>query len=57
MDKKPANKKKQLKETEHRFIIPTRLDKVFKGTIVNQALPSLHGGSQLKLRLQSLKGF
>ena len=29
-----------------------KLDKAFKGTVVNRALPSLHGGT-LKLRLQS----
>ena len=38
------------------YIIPTWSDISFRGKIVDQALPSLHG-VHMKLRLQSLKGF
>ena len=34
-----------LKKQKHSYLIHTWSVKAFKGTVVNQALPSLHGGS------------
>ena len=34
-----------LKKQKHGYLFNTRSDKAFKGTVVNKALPSLHGGS------------
>ena len=34
-----------LKKQKHSYLIQTGSDKAFKGSVVNLALPSLHGGS------------
>ena len=39
------NDQKQFKGKKHGYLIHTWLDKAFKGSLVNRALPSLHGGS------------
>ena len=36
---------KSLKKQKHWYLIYTWADKAFKDTVVNWALPSLHGGS------------
>ena len=41
---KPQIKMKSLKKQKHKKIIHFWSDKVFKSTLVNRALPSLHGG-------------
>ena len=44
--RKTANKNKQnLKKQKHWVLIHTWSNKAFEGTVVNRALPSLHGGS------------
>jgi len=35
---------KQFRETKHWYLIHSWSDKAFKDTVVNQVLPSLHGG-------------
>ena len=45
---------KKFKKQKHGYLIYTWSDKAFKGTIVNQALPSLHGGS-LEITLTDTK--
>ena len=41
---KPQIKMKSLKKKKHKKIIHAWSDKVFKSTLVNRVLPSLHGG-------------
>ena len=36
-------KTNRLKKLKHGYLINTSSDKDFKGTVVNRALPSLHG--------------
>ena len=38
-------KRNSLKKQKHGYLIHTLSDKVFKGNLVNRALPSLLGGS------------
>ena len=40
----PKMKKNSLKKEKQRYLIHTWSDKAFKGTAVNRALPSFHGG-------------
>ena len=42
---KPANENISLNKQKDGYLIHTWSVKAFKGTVVNQALPSLHGGS------------
>jgi len=42
--KKPQMKIYSLKKQNHWYLIRTWSDKAFKGTVVNRALTSLHGG-------------
>ena len=53
---KPHMKINSLKTHKYVFLIITSRNKAFKGTVGNQALPSLHRGSQLKLIITNLKG-
>ena len=53
-NRETANEKKPLKETKLWYLIHILSDKVFKGTVVNQALSSLVRKGHLKLGLQSL---
>ena len=45
MPKSLLQRNRKLKKLKHQCLINTQLDKAFKGTVVNRALPSLHGGS------------
>ena len=51
-----ANETKQFKETKTWISKSHLTDKAFKGTVVNQAFPSVHGGS-LKIMLTALLRF
>ena len=42
--RKPANGKNSLKKQKKLYLIHSLSDKAFKATVVNRALPSLHGG-------------
>ena len=44
-EEKMQRKINSLKNEKQWYLIHTLSDKAFKGTVVNQTLPSLHGGS------------
>ena len=53
---KPQLKKKSLMKQKHGYLIHTSSFTASKGTVVNRALPSLHGGS-LEIALKFPTGY